>query len=122
MTTINNPIIPGMAPDPAIIRVDDTYYLAASTFHWQPAVQFFEFKDLNDWQLVDYALKDGEVNLRGQVHQQEYGHLIFLMIKQLKNIGWLILIWSIWVVGSLTQILMPCLRIVFMAHGQNLYL
>ncbi|MGO2924923.1 MAG: family 43 glycosylhydrolase [Pseudolactococcus laudensis] len=65
MTTINNPIIPGMAPDPAIIRVDDTYYLAASTFHWQPAVQFFESKDLNDWQLVDYALKDGEVNLRG---------------------------------------------------------
>lgn len=65
MATIKNPIIPGMAPDPSILRVDETYYLATSTFHWQPAVQFFESKDLANWDLVGYALSKGEVDLRG---------------------------------------------------------
>lgn len=65
MATIQNPIIPGMAPDPSILRVDETYYLATSTFHWQPAVQFFESKDLANWDLVGYALSKGEVDLRG---------------------------------------------------------
>lgn len=65
MTTIKNPIIPGMAPDPSIIRVDDVYYIATSTFHWNPAIQIFKSNDLANWELIDYALKDGEVNLRG---------------------------------------------------------
>ena len=65
MTTIQNPIIPGMAPDPSIIRVEDTYYIATSTFHWNPAIQIFQSKDLANWELIDYALKNGEVNLRG---------------------------------------------------------
>lgn len=63
--TIQNPIIPGMAPDPSIIRVGDTYYIATSTFHWNPAIQLFESKDLKNWKLIDYILKNGEVNLRG---------------------------------------------------------
>lgn len=65
MATIQNPIIPGMAPDPSILRVDETYYLATSTFHRQLAVQFFESKDLANWDLVGYALSKGEVDLRG---------------------------------------------------------
>ncbi|MGM0214499.1 family 43 glycosylhydrolase [Enterococcus sp. AZ109] len=65
MTMIQNPIIPGMAPDPSIIRVEDTYYIATSTFHWNPAIQIFESKDLANWELIDYSLKKGEVNLRG---------------------------------------------------------
>ena len=32
MVKIKNPIIPGMAPDPSIIRVENTYYLATSRF------------------------------------------------------------------------------------------
>ncbi|MHC5268794.1 family 43 glycosylhydrolase [Enterococcus sp. LJL98] len=62
---IQNPIIPGMAPDPSIIRVDEVYYLATSTFHWNPAVQFYQSTDLANWELIDYALKNGEVDLRG---------------------------------------------------------
>lgn len=62
---IQNPIIPGMAPDPSIIRVGAIYYLATSTFHWNPAVQIFQSTDLANWELIDYALKEGEVNLRG---------------------------------------------------------
>lgn len=65
MTTIQNPIIPGMAPDPSIIRVEDTYYIATSTFHWNPAIQIFQSKDLTNWELIDYVLKKDEVNLRG---------------------------------------------------------
>lgn len=65
MSEINNPIISGMAPDPSIIRVGDDYYIANSTFHWNPAIQIFHSKDLVNWQLISYALTAGEVNLRG---------------------------------------------------------
>ena len=49
MTLIQNPIIPGMAPDPSIIRVADDYYIATSTFHWTPGVQIFHSTDLVNW-------------------------------------------------------------------------
>ncbi|WP_337039252.1 family 43 glycosylhydrolase [Paenibacillus illinoisensis] len=65
MTIINNPVIPGMAPDPSIIRVDDEYYIATSTFHWNPGIQIFKSTDLANWELIDFVLKEGEVNLRG---------------------------------------------------------
>ena len=65
MTAILNPIIPGMAPDPSILRVDDDYYIATSTFHWQPAVQVFHSTHFVNWELLTYLLKDGEVNLQG---------------------------------------------------------
>lgn len=62
---INNPIIPGMAPDPSIIRVDDVYYIATSSFHWNPGVQIFKSTDLAHWTLTASVLSKGEVNLRG---------------------------------------------------------
>ncbi|WP_318764796.1 family 43 glycosylhydrolase [Lactiplantibacillus carotarum] len=65
MTTFNNPIIAGMAPDPSIIRVDHDYYIATSTFHWTPGVQIFHSTDLVNWQLITHALDHGEINLRG---------------------------------------------------------
>lgn len=65
MTKINNPIIPGMAPDPSIIRVDDVYYIATSSFHWNPGVQIFKSTDLAQWTLTASVLSKGEVNLRG---------------------------------------------------------
>ncbi|MGI6229601.1 MAG: family 43 glycosylhydrolase [Tractidigestivibacter sp.] len=65
MGTFMNPVIPGMAPDPSILRVGDDYYLATSTFHWNPAVQIFHSTDLANWDLIGYALTKGEVNLRG---------------------------------------------------------
>lgn len=65
MNKIKNPVIAGMAPDPSIIRVDDTYYLATSTFHWNPAIQLFKSTDLANWELIDFGLKAKTVNLRG---------------------------------------------------------
>ena len=65
MLKIKNPIIPGMAPDPSIIRVENKYYIATSTFHWTPAIQLFESTDLKNWQLIDHVLKKEEISLKG---------------------------------------------------------
>ena len=65
MPKIKNPIIPGMSPDPSIIRVNETYYIATSTFHWHPSIQIFQSNDLSNWKLVDYIFKNGEIKLSG---------------------------------------------------------
>ena len=65
MTKIQNPIIPGMTPDPSILLVGEDYYIATSTFHWKPAIQIFHSTDLANWQLLTYALDDHEIDLQG---------------------------------------------------------
>jgi xylan 1,4-beta-xylosidase len=50
MILISNPVLPGFHPDPSIIRVGDTYYLANSTFEWYPGVEFHCSKDLARWE------------------------------------------------------------------------
>ncbi len=49
---IQNPILPGFNPDPAICRVGDDYYIATSTFEWFPGVQVHHSRDLANWELV----------------------------------------------------------------------
>ncbi|MHC5228653.1 glycoside hydrolase family 43 protein [Enterococcus sp. LJL99] len=53
---IKNPILPGFNPDPSIIRVEDTYYIATSTFEWFPGVRIHESKDLVHWNLLPAPL------------------------------------------------------------------
>lgn len=53
---IQNPVLPGFNPDPSIIRVEDTYYIATSTFEWFPGVRIHESKDLVHWNLVKNVL------------------------------------------------------------------
>lgn len=50
--TIKNPVIPGLAPDPSILRVGEDYYIANSTFHWNPGIQLFHSRDLANWELI----------------------------------------------------------------------
>ncbi|KAK6380092.1 hypothetical protein LTS17_005280 [Exophiala oligosperma] len=50
-----NPIIPGFAPDPSIIRVADTYFLVNSTFHFFPGIPVYASKDLVSWQHIGDA-------------------------------------------------------------------
>jgi len=57
MVIIKNPIIKGFNPDPSILRVNDDYYIATSTFEWFPGVQIYHSKDLINWKLIDHALK-----------------------------------------------------------------
>lgn len=54
--TINNPILRGFNPDPSIIRVEDDYYIATSTFEWFPGVQIHHSRDLINWQLLSHPL------------------------------------------------------------------
>ncbi|WP_010677143.1 glycoside hydrolase family 43 protein [Bacillus timonensis] len=56
MSVITNPILPGFNPDPSIIRVEDDYYIATSTFEWFPGVQIHHSKDLKNWRLLTHPL------------------------------------------------------------------
>jgi len=56
MSIIQNPILPGFNADPSIIRVEDTYYIASSTFEWFPGVRLHESKDLQHWNLLPSPL------------------------------------------------------------------
>jgi len=51
-----NPIIPGFAPDPSIVRIEDTFYLVNSSFHLFPGLPIFASKDLISWRHVGNAI------------------------------------------------------------------
>lgn len=55
-TSITNPILPGFNPDPSILRVEDDYYIATSTFEWFPGVQIHHSRDLLHWRLLTRPL------------------------------------------------------------------
>jgi alpha-N-arabinofuranosidase len=54
--TFSNPIIPGFAPDPSIVRVGDDFWLINSTFEYFPGIPIYHSTDLVNWELVNYAL------------------------------------------------------------------
>ncbi|KAI5847412.1 beta-xylosidase [Morchella snyderi] len=60
VTALTNPIIPGFNPDPSILRVNDTYYIATSTFEYFPAVPIYKSQNLVDWELVSHAFERPE--------------------------------------------------------------
>jgi xylan 1,4-beta-xylosidase len=63
---IHNPILRGFNPDPSIIRVDDDYYVATSTFEWFPGVQIHHSRDLVHWRLLTRPLtRASQLNMLG---------------------------------------------------------
>ena len=65
--TIQNPILRGFNPDPSIVRVEDDYYLATSTFEWYPGVQIHHSRDLAHWRLLTRPLRRAsQLNLLGE--------------------------------------------------------
>jgi xylan 1,4-beta-xylosidase len=63
---IRNPILPGFNPDPSIVRVDDDYYIATSTFEWYPGVQIHHSRDLVNWRLLTRPLRRAsQLNMLG---------------------------------------------------------
>lgn len=63
---IENPILRGCNPDPSILRVDDDYYIATSTFEWFPGVQIHHSRDLVHWRLLTRPLtRTSQLDLRG---------------------------------------------------------
>lgn len=64
-----NPILWADVPDPAVIRVGDTYYMSSTTMHMSPGLPLMKSRNLVDWETVGYAyetLADNDaLNLRG---------------------------------------------------------
>ncbi|MBQ4897724.1 glycoside hydrolase family 43 protein [Paenibacillus sp. Marseille-P2973] len=61
---IQNPILPGFNPDPCIVRVEEVYYIAVSSFEWLPGVRIYESSNLADWEHCRDPLTH-QVDLRG---------------------------------------------------------
>lgn len=53
-----NPIIFADYSDPDAIRVGDTYYLTASSFNFTPGLPILVSRDLVNWSLENYAIKN----------------------------------------------------------------
>lgn len=51
-----NPVLPADYSDPDVIRVSDTYYLVASSFHFSPGVPILTSKDLVHWTIAGHVL------------------------------------------------------------------
>ena len=54
--TYSNPLFYEEFEDPDVIRVGEDYYLAGTTMHMNPAVQFMHSKDLVNWELAGYCM------------------------------------------------------------------
>lgn len=53
-----NPILFADYSDPDVIRVGDVYYMTASSFNYTPGLPILISKDLVNWELVNYAVKN----------------------------------------------------------------
>lgn len=66
MINVTNPILPGFHPDPSIIYVEGTYYIATSTFEWFPGVRIHKSQDLQQWELVPSPLnRISQLDMKG---------------------------------------------------------
>lgn len=53
---VKNPVLSGFHPDPSMICVDGTFYIANSTFEYFPGVAISKSKDLANWRSVPSPL------------------------------------------------------------------
>ncbi|KAJ5974416.1 murein transglycosylase [Penicillium waksmanii] len=51
-----NPVIPGFAPDPSIVKVRDSFFIVNSSFHVFPGLPIYVSKNLQDWELKAHAI------------------------------------------------------------------
>ncbi len=51
-----NPVLHSDYSDPDVIRVEDSYYMVASTFHFSPGLPVLKSKDLVHWTLLGHVL------------------------------------------------------------------
>lgn len=51
-----NPVIPGWASDPSVVRVGEDYWLVTSTFGYFPGIPLYHSSDLVSWELVRNVL------------------------------------------------------------------
>jgi beta-xylosidase len=54
--TYRNPILHADYSDPDVIRVGDSYYMVASSFHFSPGLPVLKSKDLVHWTILGHVL------------------------------------------------------------------
>ena len=54
--SFDNPVIPGVHPDPSVCRVGEDYYLVCSSFEYFPGVPLFHSRDLVHWRQIGNVL------------------------------------------------------------------
>ena len=55
--TVKNPVIDSDFPDPDIIRVGNTYYMASTTMYFMPGCVILRSYDLVKWEILSHAYK-----------------------------------------------------------------
>ncbi|KAF4417493.1 glycosyl hydrolase family 43 [Fusarium acutatum] len=60
--TFNQPPIFQDLPDVDLVRVDDTYYYSASTFHYSPGAPILRSYDLVNWEYLSHSLPSFDFN------------------------------------------------------------
>ncbi len=95
MLNITNPILPGFNPDPSILRVEDDYFIASSTFEWFPGVRIHHSRDLVHWRLLTHALtRKSQLDMVGNENSggvwapclSYSGGLFYLIYTDVKNL------------------------------------
>ena len=56
--TFKNPILHADYSDPDVIRIGDDFFMTASSFNASPGLPILHSKDLINWKIVNYALKE----------------------------------------------------------------
>lgn len=56
--TFKNPIIHADYSDPDVVRIGDDFFMTASSFNASPGLPILHSKDLINWKIVNYALKE----------------------------------------------------------------
>lgn len=60
-----NPVLPGMHPDPSICRVGKDYYLVTSSFEYFPGIPVFRSQDLIHWEQIGHCIdRESQLILR----------------------------------------------------------
>lgn len=70
-----NPIIKTDYPDPDVIRVNDTYYMASTTMHFYPGGAILRSYDLINWEVINYIFDslDNNTSERMELEATNYG-------------------------------------------------
>ena len=80
-----NPVINADFPDPDIIRVGDTYYMASTTMYFMPGGDILRSKDLVHWEFVCHAFDRLEEN---SAHCLEDGQQIYGLGMWAPSLRW----------------------------------
>lgn len=54
---IENPVLKGFYPDPVMCYINDSFYIANSTFEYYPGITLSKSKDLANWETICHPLK-----------------------------------------------------------------